>query len=76
MYIHIHTLYTTHTHILESEVKTMKRSEPEIETCAFQRGSMMSDMARRTKQRFRIYHLLDKIQENLKELKNVTNDKK
>lgn len=54
----------------------MKRREPEIETCAFERGSMMSDMTRRTKQRFRIYHLLDKIQENLKELKSLTNDRK
>lgn len=53
----------------------MKRREPEIETCAFERGSI-SDMTQKRRQRFRIYTLLDKIQENLKELKSIANDRK
>ena len=53
----------------------MKRIEPEIETCAFERGSITNTTQKRW-QRFKIYTLLDKIQENLKELKSIANDRK
>lgn len=54
----------------------MKRTNPGIEYCAFTRNLALSEENKRTVQRFKLHALLDKIQENINELKKAANDKK
>lgn len=80
--MHTPCIYTTlihiphaHTHSKKKGYKTMKRQEPQIETCAFEPGNTLSNANKRARQRLKIYALLDKVQENINEFKKLVKDK-
>lgn len=48
-----------------------RKSEPMIETCAFNAGHTMSEANKRTVQRFKLYALLEAIEKNLADVKRM-----